>query len=194
MYQEAEVYLEETNPYLIIIGVLKYRLEGMGLTIVNEETRDGKIHIILASGEIGGSPVRAVVTYFAWPRIIRISIELTAIKKKKLKRHLIYGLLNMINNRLCPGNFRINESGHITLEAGMFAFEHIPEEDGADWPLAGEYHLLLDHLRTAAETYLPLIKSQVGSSGSAGAVIRSIEEGLKIKNRSSLQDVGVELE
>jgi len=33
MYQEAEVYLEEQIQYLIIIGVLKYRLEGMGLTI-----------------------------------------------------------------------------------------------------------------------------------------------------------------
>ena len=76
----------------------------------------------------------------------------------------------------------------------MFAFEHNPEEDGPDWPLKGEYHLLLDHLQTAVKIYLPLIESLVGLTGSTESIIRAFEEGLKIKNGASLQDVGVELE
>ena len=177
-----------------IINKIKSRVEAEGLSI-SEETDDGSICIIYASGEIDGRPLKAMVTYFSWPRIIKVSIELSVIKKPK--RHIACSLfLDVINDRLCPGHFKINETGHVTLEAGMFTFEHVSEEDGVDyeWPLDGEFHLLMDHLLEAARTYLPLIECQAGSSESVESIIRSFEDGLKESDRSSLQDIGIELE
>jgi len=67
---------------------------------------------------------------------------------------------------------------------GMVRLEHIPEEDGADWPLQANTHLSWTIFGRLQK--LPaLIKISGRSSGIRDPVIRSIEEGLKIKNGQS---------
>jgi hypothetical protein len=197
MYKRKEAHLEGIDPYQVIIDDIKYRLEGQGLTI-REETDDGRTCVFYAAGEICGRPIEAEVTYFTWPRIIKVSIELTVIDGSD-KCFVTVVFLNLINSRLCPGHFRMSEyGGHVILEAGMFAFENYSEEDGADyeWPLEGEFHLLMIHLLEAARTYLPLIEAQAkaGSMDEIESILRSFEDDMKESNRSGLQDIGIELE
>jgi hypothetical protein len=197
MFQETEVYLKAVNPYLGIIDSIKYRLEASGMSI-REMTDDGKTCVLYASGEIDGRPVEAEVTYFTWPRIIKVSIELTVIEGSD-DRFVTVVFLNLINSRLCPGHFRMSEyDGHVTLEAGMFTFEYYPEDDGADykWPLEDEFRLLMIHLLDAVRVYLPLIErqAQAGSMDEIESIIRSFEDDMKESDRLLLQDSGIELE
>lgn len=123
-----------------------------------------------------------------------VSFDLGSVTE--MKRHAVCCLLNMLNNRLCPGCFKMNLStGRVTLEAGMFAFEYFPEEDQEqyEWPLNGEFHLLFDHLRTAASTYIPIYIEQVKGNSKPESVLSKFDKKLKGKKRANLQDLGVEL-
>lgn len=181
--------------YFDIVANIEDRLRTLALKSEIRKSSDNDIFKLSAFCEIEKWPVEVKIDYLAWPRIIRVSFELGSVPE--LKRHAVCCLLNMLNERLCPSCFKVNlYTGQVTLEAGMFTFESFPEEDQEqyEWPLKGEFHLLFDHLRTAASTYIPIYLEQVKGNSKPESILSKFDKKLKMKKRADLQDLGVELE